>query len=105
MVRKRQLVTLGTPTVSENPHAGSRKHQTVAGRQSGIKGIHYRSGMNSWCVTHTTGSGKRKQDNFPVRHHLASTGGEEEACAAALREAIAFHQKLVHSGAIKVKEP
>ena len=73
-------------------------------RQSGVQGITWEKVMPGWRVN-TQEAGKRARVGFPIRPFLRQGLSEEEAVAAALREAKAHREELVRKGLLKTTKP
>ena len=73
-------------------------------RQSGVQGISWNKEMAAWRVQWYDGS-KRRARNFPVSKHMKEGLCEDEAVAAALEEAKAHREELVHQGKLKPPKP
>ena len=105
--------SVGT-AVDESQKDGSEVHAAEPGqattrsfrgleRQSGVQNIHWNRQMSCWVVCRTK-SGKRQRMQFFIRPFLEQGLGEEEAVAAALREAKAHRDELVRKGGLKPPE-
>ncbi|CAE7944315.1 unnamed protein product [Symbiodinium necroappetens] len=77
-------------------------------RQSGIQGISWRAAMSEWRVqwrVRCREGNRGRARSFPISKHMKLGLSEAEAEAAALEEAKAFREELVHQGKLKPPKP
>jgi len=81
--------------------ASGKRVVVIPCKRSGVKGVTWVPGMNSWRVAWKQ-DGHHKSRYFLVHRHAEEhRGSYEEADAAALRDAVAFREGLERQGVIK----